>query len=244
MTRAHRSFATLLVMAALVMPLGCQQTSPSPSASTPPAAPGLEALRALAYARLNEGDHAGALRALEGAVRLAPGDVALRYLLAVTFTHLDRREDAIATFTWVVEQGRPGSDEVTFARQWLASAGVLPSPAAVAVASADDDAAVAGTLGGTLEWPHLDPELGAPTVQILLTGDDSAVQGKRYGTKAPLNKRYRFDNVPAGRYRLIAQAGMTRLWDLSVTIDDGKPTVLNLTQASSVAPPDALRPTP
>jgi hypothetical protein len=240
MMPARQALSTLLLVAALSLPVACQKPQPrsTPAVASPA---GVEELRALAAGRLKAGDHAGAAQALEDAVRLAPADVTLRYLLAVALTHLDRREDAIGTFWWIIAHGHPGSEEVAFARQWLTAAGQLPPPETVA--STAETGEVAGTLGGKLEWPNLDPELGVPTVQMLLTGEDSRVEGKRYGTRATLNQQYRFEGVPPGRYRLMAQAGMTRLWDLSVTIDDGKPTVLDLTQASSIAPPDALRPT-
>jgi hypothetical protein len=239
MMRACRALSTLLLLTVLCLPVACQQRRPPPAVAKPVT---LDDLRAAADARLKAGDYAGAVQALEGAVRLSPADVGLRHLLAIALTHLDRREDAIAAFWWLIAHGNPGSQEVALAREWLTAAGALPAQTPEAVASAETGE-VAGTLGGKLEWPNLDPELGVPTVQILLTGEDGGTaQGKRYGTKAALNQRYRFDHVPPGRYRLMAQAGMTRLWDLLVTIDDGKPTVLDLTQASSIASPDALRP--
>jgi hypothetical protein len=79
-------------------------------------------------------------------------------------------------------------------------------------------------------------------VQIQLVADDGSPQGcRRYGATFRLGDPYRFAGVTPGSYRLRARVGDTLLWDTSVSVEEGRPTVLNLTPATSVASPDALR---
>jgi tetratricopeptide (TPR) repeat protein len=205
----------------------------------------VRALQADAHQRLEGGDYEGALRAYQDALRVDSSNLTLRYHVGVALSHLNRREEAIAAFRWVVDYGAPGSPEARIARQWLSDAGVpvgrpefSPLPA-VERAGAESPA---GGLRGRTEWTRLDPKHTIPELQILLDGNEPSTQGRRYWTRVPLNSLYGFSNIKPGRYRLLAQVGMTRLWDLVVTVKEGETAVVDLTPPASVAPPTALLP--
>jgi hypothetical protein len=95
---------------------------------------------------------------------------------------------------------------------------------------------------GRTEWKDADAPGAQATLQILLVGADERTSGKRFGARGKLNEPYRIAGVVPGEYRLLAQVGMARLWDLKVAVQEAGPTTLDLTQALSMAKPDALRP--
>ena len=84
----------------------------------------------------------------------------------------------------------------------------------------------------------LDPDKILPRLQLQLEGVGTTTQGKRYGIQTPLNGPYKFSKVRPGDYRLRAQIGFTRLWDMPVTV--GEKTVLDLNQDNAVAPKDVF----
>ena len=122
----------------------------------------------------------------------------LHYLVGVTFAHLQRKDDAIIAFRWVVEHGRPGSKGVQGASQWLAEYGMLPTTTAAA-ASTDEEESVVGVMEGRTDWPDLDPDRILPRLQMQLEGVGTTTQGKRYGIQTALNGTYKFPQGAAGR---------------------------------------------
>ncbi len=54
--------------------------------------------------------------------------------------------------------------------------------------------------------------------------------------------RYEFKDVPAGRYRVVAVIDGTTIWDEKVTVETGKDTSLNLSQATSPVPAGKFTP--
>jgi len=179
------------------------------------------------------------MRAFVEALSRAPEDVKLHYLVGVTFVQLQRRDDAIIAFRWVLEHGRPGSKEVQGATQWLADNGMLPTTSVAAASTSEEDETVVGGFEGRTDWPGLDPERPLPQLQIQLEGTGVTTQGKRYGIKTTLNGPFKFGKVRPGDYHLRAQIGYTRLWDMQVTV--GEKTTLDLTQDNAVAPKDAIK---
>lgn len=217
---------------------GCQQPGKTARENSAPPAIGVEELKAAGLAHLEAGRYDNALRALVEALSRSPEDVTLHYLVGVTFSHLQRKDDAIIAFRWVVEHGRPGSKEVQGATQWLAEYGMLPTTTAAA-ASSDEEEAVVGVMEGRTEWLDLDPDRILPRLQMQLEGVGLTTQGKRYGIQTALNGAYKFPKVRPGDYRLRAQIGFTRLWDMPVTV--GEKTVLDLNQDNAVAAKDVFK---
>jgi len=143
----------------------------------------------------------------------------------------------------VADHGPADREEVRIAHQWLIDAGVRKDRVVTAAASDSSAPSATGTslVQGRTEWNDLDPSRPRPTVQILLEGDDLDTRGRRYLAKAPLNDPYRIEKVIPGRYRVLAQVGPIRLWETTVSVPDGGPAVLDLTQATAIAAPDSLR---
>ena len=58
---------------------------------------------------MGRGDYTAAEVKYRQAVALESGNVAARYGLGAALSHLDRREDAISQFQWVLRLGGEGS---------------------------------------------------------------------------------------------------------------------------------------
>lgn len=229
-----KRIATAALIALAVATLGCQQSgagSQAGSSASRPAAIGVEQLRADGVAALEKGRYENALRAFTEALSRLPDDVGLHYLLAVTYSHLDRKEDAILAFRYVVQQGKPGSQEVQAATRWLAGVGIVigrsePPPAP------DPPEALTASLEGKIVWP-LGPDQALPRVQMQLEGTSANTVGKRYGIQAHFNGQYAFPQVRPGDYKLRAQIPYARIWEMDVTV--GEKTMLDLTQDNAVS---------
>lgn len=237
------SRSRLVLLAVLVLVVGCDR-APRRVSAPPPVTRSFEELSADGAARLAAGDWNGAVVAYQTALSAQPDNLDVRYGLAVALSHLDRADEAVQAFTWVVQHGSPDSEAVHVARQWLASAS-RPSPAEPppAPAAATDEKPGQSGVRGRTEWPLLPP--GTPaTVQILLEGDDAANRDRRYWAKARLNEPYEIADVAPGSYRLKAQVGPVRLWDTRVVVERGPPAVVDLTRATAIASTEALRPRP
>jgi tetratricopeptide (TPR) repeat protein len=228
------SIAAALLAFAAVATVGCQQIG-GPAAGTGAVrkAMGVEQLRAEGIAQMEKGRYEGALRAFVEALSRQPDDVGLHYLLAVTYSHLDRKDDAILAFRYVVQHGKAGSQEVEAATRWLAGVGMLAVPVAPP-APADQPELATSSMEGRIVWADLEPDRVLPRMQMQLEGTSASNRGKRYGIHVHVNGNYLFPKVIPGDYRLRAQIGYTRLWDMDVTVNDGK-TVLDLTQDNAVA---------
>ena len=227
-----RIVTAALIALATAASAGCQQGGTVPLAG--PAARraiGVDQLRAEGVAALDKGRYENALRAFSEALSRLPDDVGLHYLLAVTYSHLDRKEDAILAFRYVVQHGKPGSDEVQAATRWLAGVGIAIGRAEP-VPTPDPPEILTASLEGKVVW-KLDPDRAMPRLQLQLEGISANTQGKRYGIFAHFNGLYAFPKVRPGDYRLRAQIAYTRIWEMDVTV--GEKTVLDLTQDNAVS---------
>jgi len=236
-TRPGRRLTAVAFLAAALSACTGPDTPPvAPPTASP--APPVDALRARGDERLARGHWEGAAGAYREALAQRPDDGAVRYRLAVALANLDRVDEAEPEFRWVVEHDAPGAEEVQIAREWLAA---LRPAAAERPEAGTEAAGPEGRLEGRTEWAALEPGRSRPRLQLLLTPTDGRGGGRRYGARALLGEPYRFTGVAPGRYRLTAQVGMTRLWDTTVEVQAGKTATVNLTPATSVASPNALR---
>jgi hypothetical protein len=207
----------LLVLAAFLG--GCDSKTPKvATAETPGPAANLREDAALLAGR---GDYAAAEAKYREALKAQPDDVELRFGLASVLSQLDRREEAIVEFRWVVSHGRLGRPEVDSARRWLAEADAGAPGAAVASTTADP--AAQGGVAGKLTWPGI-PAEKTFGVRIVLEGD-----GGRKTVKSKLNGTYTVEGLTEGQYKLTGLAGPVRLWnDLPVTVSAGRHTTFDL----------------
>ena len=233
------------MLTAVGLVAGCNQ-SPNVGPATVVASPPVDH-KTVAAELERRGDWEGARRAYEDAVRAEPGDFRLRYRLGVALTHLDLRDEATGVFKWVVANGPRVSEEVRVAQQWLDAASakaVTPtsSPGSSSSTAAKSAAEGRGAVRGRTEWNALDPNKVVPRIQIQLASNDPPPQQRLYSTRVQLNEPYEIKGVVPGQYRLTAHTGMTRLWEMSVTVAEDSPTVVDLTQSASIAPPDTFKP--
>jgi hypothetical protein len=145
---------------------------------------------------------------------------------ALVLSELGLRDHAAAGFSWIVEHGATGSDDVEQARRWLVKAGVLTAPEPAASPEADGPK---GRLQGRTVWPIPDTE--QVTIDFTLEGTGATTAGRTYTSKALLNGEYEFPPVVPGDYRLRARREGTDVWDVPVVVREGEPTVLNLEPA-------------
>ena len=124
--------AALIVAAVTLATVGCQQIAPAARRDATPRPIGVEQLKADGLAQLEKGRYENALRAFVEALSRLPDDVGLHYLLGVTYSHMDRKDDAILAFRYVVQYGKPGSQEFDGATRWLAGAGIAAERAQAA----------------------------------------------------------------------------------------------------------------
>ena len=232
----HTSTRRLLAGMTLALLLGCQQSPPSGPVNAPPQSLTSQ-LQEEGDALAARGDYAAAAVKYQAAVSREPDDVSLHFALGVALSHLNRREETIEQFRWVVTRGVPGSPEVQAARRWLVDAGELgetvtlassaPSPTPEPPAA---ESPSTGKLMGKTE-----PSGAARQINLaLLKTDEQKSEPVSFSKRLELGEAYEFDQVPAGKYRLTAEDLETRalLWDLEVTVTAKKDTTLDLTNAN------------
>lgn len=187
------------------------------------------------------GDYEGAWRFYYQALEVTPEDLALWYGLGVTLSHLNRRTETEAAFQYVVQHGQADSEEVTFARRWLINAGVLTEPVTFSIAAdAVDVRGDKAVLEGQTTWGNPNPSRPVLKAQLLLQGLSGAAEGQRFHTRVTLGDPYHFERLPAGTYRLLGGVAGHRLWDLTLSVDDGKKISLDLGKDNSSNPAASL----
>lgn len=218
-----------------------QRTGAVP-APAPRPAPSVGSLAQQAEVLAAQGAYEGAWGLYYQALEATPEDVSLWYALGVTLSHLNQRKETEQAFQYVVRHGSPNSEEVRLARRWLVSAGVLGERVAFTVA-ADPVVDARGdktAVKGKVTWGA--PESNRPPLKanIVLEGLNGSAQDKRFSTRVTVGQSYRFERLPAGSYRVIGGAAGHRLWDLTLTVEDGRGVVLDLGKDNSNSPDVAL----
>jgi tetratricopeptide (TPR) repeat protein len=192
---------------------------------------------------LGAGRYADAVELYRRAVAESPSRVALHYGLGVASSYLDRRDDAIREFRWVVQYGPERSVEVDGARQWLIRAGVLPpGPSVRSTASRPDAERQAGN--ASLEGHAVYAEAGGTPqsmarLQLFLVGQpDSPTKEERYNLRTDENGNFKFPDVVPGPYKLTNRVAGQPIWRLRVELKPSETKVLELTQGNSLAAQD------
>jgi hypothetical protein len=203
--------------------------------SAAPEDPAAMAARALAGGRYTD-----ARELYRQALAEAPGKVSLHYGLGVASSHLDRRDDVVREFRWVVRYGPQTAPEVAAARQWLIRAGALPAMALTALPSRSGEERQAGN--ASLEGRATFAEAGqAPKpmarLQLFLVPEGST-EKERYHLRTDENGNFKFPNVIPGPYKLIDRVAGQPIWRLRVEFKPSETKALELTPANSLAMQD------
>ena len=224
------------VLIALLALLAACQAPPRPVQSSAPEEPTRLAARALAAGR-----YADALELYRQVLSEDPGRVGLHYGAGVASSYLDRRDDAVREFRWVVQYGPQTAPEVAAARQWLARAGALPSASLHTPApSRSTEERQAGN--ASLEGRAIFAEAGqAPKpmarLQLFLVPEGST-EKERYHLRTDEEGNFKFPDVVPGPYKLIDRVAGQPIWRLRVEVKPSETKALELTPANSLAMQD------
>jgi tetratricopeptide (TPR) repeat protein len=230
-TRAYALLVLLLLLAACQSP-----TPPSRLASS-------EDPAGLAAQALATGRYADAVQLYRQALGEAPSKMELHYGLAVANSYLDRRDDAIREFRWVMQYGPPSAAEVEASRQWLIRAGALP-PAAYAAADPNGPEKERGAGNASLEGHAVFAEGGQTPQpmqrqQLFLVGQpNSPTQRERYNLRTDEHGNFKFPDVVPGPYKLTNRVAGQPIWRLRVELKASEVKVLELSPANSVTSQD------
>jgi len=224
-----------LLIALLALLAACQ-APPRPVQSSAPEDPARLAAHALAAGR-----HADALELYRQALADAPGKVALHYGLGVANSYLDRRDDAVREFRWVVQYGPQTVPEVAAARQWLIRAGALPSMTLDTPApSRSGEERQAGN--ASFEGRAVFAEAGQapkPMARLqLFLSPESPTQKEYYNLRTDEEGNFKFPNVIPGRYKLTDRVAGQPIWRLRVEFKPSETKALELTPANRIAMQD------
>jgi hypothetical protein len=225
------TIARLATVMMLALAVGC---------SSPPSPPRQEAatrdVNAEAMAAVAQADWPRAAELLREALGRDPAVATLHYHLAVAATHLDRRDEAIREFQWVLANVARELPEAVEARRWLTEAGVLAEPRETAAAPADritEETVGDSGIQGQVLWAD-----GQPTarVQIFLKGAPrSPNETLQWVMRTDESGRFQFTRIPAGTYMLTNKVAGQPTWRLRVRLAPGEITTLDLSEANSAS---------
>jgi len=238
-----RTLVIVAVVAALV--LGCQQSRPT-NPLAPPMGPAVRTLKEEGDQLARSHNWAGTATRYQTALNRESSNLELRLAFGITLSHLDRREETVEQFRWVVNHSQPGTPEFVMARTWLVEAGEVDGGLRTASASPATDAASAGKeatpkgdVRGMTSWPGVAPRERLVPLRITLSGEDTENRDVQLGRRFRLGEPYRLSDARPGKYRLRAVAidQNLELWDKQVVVEAGKETTLDLSATdSSVSP--------
>jgi tetratricopeptide (TPR) repeat protein len=219
-----KGLGRLVGLLALALVLGC--AGPPPSA---PSAP--RNLVADAMLAFDQGEWARAADLLRLALAQDPGDAALHYYSAIAATRLDRRDDAIREFSWILANVAPDLPEAVEARQWLIGAGVLARPAETVPDAPRAETPSDSGLQGRVVWAG---ERSTARVQLFLKGAPKSPNGElQWVLRTDEDGRFEFKRIPPGTYMLTDKVAGERTWRLRVRLEPGEVTSLDLSESNS-----------
>jgi hypothetical protein len=216
------------LMIALALTVAC--TSPPPSRPGPTA----RDVAGEAMAAMERGEWARAADLLRQALVQDPARASLHYQLALAATHLERRDEAIREFRWVLANVAPELPEALEARRWLTEAGVLARAIETpALPSTEITEETPGTSGvqGRVVWAD-----GRPTarVQIFLKGAPKSPNANLQWVKRTDDTGwFEFKQIPAGTYMLTDRVGREPTWRLRVPLAPGAIATIDLDEANN-----------
>jgi hypothetical protein len=241
----HRVASGLALVVLVALVSACQQ-GPDTRRAAPAPSP-VEKVLADGDALMARKEYAAAIEKYRQAADLDPNSIGARFSLGVAYSFLDKNQETIAQFRWVLQHAAPTSREYQEARQWLLRVGALTEPGKAGTsdsASAPIGADTPGQIIAKTEWPGINPKERLIRGDVSLLGDEPATQDVKQTRPFRLGDLFGFRDLRPGRYRIVAVAegGSPTLWDQKVTVEAGKRTELTLTAASASVSPSAFPP--
>ncbi len=172
---------------------------------------------------------------LRTALQKDPDSVFLHYNLAVCTTWLDRQDEAVREFEWVVAHASAQSEESRTASDWLADR-KRPTQSAAGPAAVDPNAADSG-VHGMLMWaaPGQNPTPQS-RLQLFLVGlRDTPTKELQYVLRSDREGHYEFKRIVAGAYKLTDAIAERPKWRLKVTLQPGQDLPLDLSPQNGTA---------
>jgi Carboxypeptidase regulatory-like domain len=173
------------------------------------------------------------------AIQKSPATLILHYRLAIAASWLDRRDEAMTEFEWVVANATAASEEARVARDWLAGArnrSVARADATPSQSSAKDDWAGDSGVHGRVVWNEgqgAEP-LKRYQIHLYALGDDGKSKGISFRVRTDRDGNYRFAKVPPGTYKMTDNNVGEPKWRLKVELKQGEDAVIDLGPDNSV----------
>ena len=212
---------------------GCQGSPPPAPTTLAPKDPGIHAQEAM-----DRGEYGAAADVLRQALASDPDSLGLHYRLGVSASYLNRKDEAIREFRWVMGRGPAGSPEVEAARNWLLAAGVPVQgsgrPAALTEPSPGADPTL-GELAGTVLWEDAGRIKPLARQQLFLKGMTGLAGEKEafHITRADMQGNYSFTGLLPGSYVLTNRMAGPPIWRLKIELAPGQRQSLDLSAQNS-----------
>ena len=215
-------------MLALLLLLGCASPPPPDRSSVQ------RNLAAEALLAFDQREWARAADLLRQALAENPAEASFHYYAGVAATHLDRRDDAIREFTWVMANVAPDLPEAIDARRWLIEAGIIARPAQPAATAPDpvsEERPGDSGVQGRVVWAG---ERSTARVQLFLKGAPKSPNAElQWVLRTDENGGFEFKRIPPGTYMLTDKVAGERTWRLRVRLEPGEVTSLDLGESNS-----------
>jgi hypothetical protein len=231
--RAVAGYLLLATAALALTAAGCGETPAPPRGAASVESDPLPTARAAMERR----DYRAAAELLRRALVKHPADLDAHYRLGVSASHLDRQDEAVRAFEWVVAHGASGVPEVEMARDWLTaqrgprpadSVPVTPARQLLALASTPAKPDLAILTGRAVGADGVKARL-----QLFLKGlPDTPVKDEYHLLRTDQQGNFRFADVVPGEYMLTNAIAGPRLWRLRVSLGKGERLVLDLSPAN------------
>jgi hypothetical protein len=187
---------------------------------------------------MDRGEYGAAAAILSQALASDPDNLGLHYRLGVSASYLNRKDEAVREFRWVMERGAAGSSEVETARNWLLVAGVPVQdsalPAALTESSTSDDPPL-GEVAGTVLWEEDGRTKPLARQPLFLKGVAGPAGEKEayHITRADMQGNYKFTGLLPGGYMLTNRVAGFPIWRLKIELTSGQRQSLDLSVQNS-----------
>ena len=167
-----------------------------------------------------------------------PEDLLVHYRLAISASWLDRRDEAMTEFDWVVAHTAASSEEGRVAREWLAGARRSVARASVGGGESDARDERVGDSGvhGRIVWGggRGDEPLKRFQIHLYAQSPDGTPKGMSFHVRTDRDGNYKFEKIPPGIYKMTDDNVGTPKWRLRVQVQQGEDALIDLSPGNSI----------